>query len=67
MYRILVASALFDDLDDLLTAMETARQLSLDTGAQIAVYRLGLPMIDQDGCECTPAFLLQQFAQECHA
>ena len=42
MYRILVASALFDDLDDLLTAMETARQLSLDTGAQIAVYRLSL-------------------------
>ncbi|MCV2873231.1 hypothetical protein OEZ71_13090 [Defluviimonas sp. WL0050] len=67
MYRILVASTLFDDLDDLLTAMETAQQLSLDTGAQIAVYRLGLPMIDQDGCECTPAFLLQQFASECHA
>lgn len=67
MFRILMASALYEDLDDLMTAIETARALSLDTGAQIAVYRLGLPMIDADGCECTPAFLLQQFGQECHA
>jgi len=65
MYRILVASALFEDLDDLPTAMDTARQLSLDTGAQTAVYRLGLPMIDRHGCDCTPAFLLQRFGRDC--